>query len=114
MALYTQAERQRRWRKKHPDKTRAWGRLSVLKSRLRKLGRTIEDYNRAVQDLNGVCPGCLQPNTHKLGWMLDHDHITGVFRGLLCGHCNSTLGHAHDDPATLRRLADYLEAPHVS
>ena len=40
---------------------------------------------------------------------LDHDHATGKFRGWLCNGCNSALGHVKDDPAVLRKLADYLE-----
>jgi hypothetical protein len=34
-----------------------------------------------------------------------------MFRGYLCHHCNLVLGHAADDPALLRVLADYLEHP---
>ena len=44
----------------------------------------------------------------------DHDHATGKrigkFRGWLCVGCNSALGYAKDNPETLRRLADYIEA----
>ena len=32
------------------------------------------------------------------------------FRGWLCNDCNLVLGHGRDDPALLRKLADYLEA----
>jgi hypothetical protein len=28
---------------------------------------------------------------------------------LTCGTCNTAIGHAKDDSATLRRMADYLE-----
>jgi hypothetical protein len=41
--------------------------------------------------------------------VFDHDHATGKFRGWLCNHCNLSIGHALDDPALLRRLAEYLE-----
>lgn len=39
----------------------------------------------------------------------DHDHENGEFRGWLCDTCNRVLGLVHDDPITLRKLADYLE-----
>lgn len=47
-------------------------------------------------------------NPHKLA--LDHDHVTMQFRGVLCRACNTALGCANDDPALLRKLADYLES----
>lgn len=40
---------------------------------------------------------------------VDHDHETGLVRGLLCHHCNTLIGHAEDDPAILRDAARYLE-----
>lgn len=40
---------------------------------------------------------------------IDHCHNGGGPRGLLCRHCNLAVGYAHDDPARLRALADYLE-----
>lgn len=114
MALYTQAQRQQRWRAKHPDKAREWGRKGVRILRLRKFGLTLSDYDKMVAALGGICPGCNKPNEHKLGWMVDHSHTTNKFRGLLCGHCNSVLGHAHDSPDTLERLAAYLRARDVA
>jgi hypothetical protein len=48
---------------------------------------------------------------------LDHDHACcsslptcgQCNRGLLCDRCNRGIGFLQDNPATLRRLADYLE-----
>lgn len=40
---------------------------------------------------------------------VDHCHVTGVVRGLLCPRCNHLLGHAREDPAILREAAEYLE-----
>jgi hypothetical protein len=39
----------------------------------------------------------------------DHCHRRGIFRGWLCTHCNVILGHARDNPDTLRKLIAYLE-----
>lgn len=39
---------------------------------------------------------------------LDHDHITGEFRGWLCLNCNHGLGKFKDNPETLLRAAEYL------
>jgi hypothetical protein len=40
---------------------------------------------------------------------LDHNHVTGAFRGWLCLNCNRALGLVRDNPVILRALAAYLE-----
>lgn len=42
-------------------------------------------------------------------WCLDHDHATGLPRGLLCNRCNRTLGHAQDSVERLLALVKYLQ-----
>ena len=45
---------------------------------------------------------------------VDHDHITGKVRGLLCGSCNRALGLIKDNLETLVRLQKYLEKSNVT
>jgi hypothetical protein len=40
---------------------------------------------------------------------VDHCHNSGLVRQGLCNPCNSMLGMARDNPAYLRRGADYVE-----
>lgn len=48
-------------------------------------------------------PGCT--NTTRLH--IDHDHNTGVVRGLLCSGCNTSLGMLKEDIARIEGLAEY-------
>ena len=41
---------------------------------------------------------------------IDHDHLTGKVRGLLCGHCNRILGLAGDSPRIRQAAVRYLQA----
>ena len=54
---------------------------------------------------NGVCAVC------GVGGKLhvDHDHETGLVRGLLCGSCNRALGLLKDNVDSLKMAIDYLE-----
>jgi hypothetical protein len=47
-------------------------------------------------------------STERICW--DHCHRTGVFRGWLCGHCNSGLGFFRDNPVHLQSAIRYLAA----
>jgi len=42
--------------------------------------------------------------------VVDHDHVTGKIRGMLCNHCNRGLGHFRDNPELLEFAAQYLYA----
>jgi|TARA_R110000744_G_scaffold6073_1_gene21379 hypothetical protein len=63
------------------------------------------------------CPICVRDETEAAGcggvsrspWTLDHDHLTGKFRGWLCHSCNRTLGGLKDDFGTLARIKTYLK-----
>lgn len=81
----------------------------------REFGLTAEQYEAMVQGAQGLCAICKKPEStiKKNGTVfelsVDHNHATGATRGLLCRKCNSALGHANDDPALLRAMADYIE-----
>jgi len=92
------AEHQRKYRR---------GRKSKAGRRKREYGLLPEQYDFLLSNQGGVCatPGC--GATEKL--VVDHCHVTGHVRGLLCFKCNVALGNVNDNPARLRALADYIE-----
>jgi hypothetical protein len=73
-------------------------------------GITQEQYDTMFEAQGGVCAICGGKRRYLLA--VDHCHKTGRVRGLLCKLCNGRiLTAAKDDPAILRRAADYLELP---
>jgi hypothetical protein len=75
--------------------------------RLRKYGLTPEQYQRMVDESNGLCIVCkLAP---ARGLYVDHDHRTKKVRGLLCSNCNSGIGFFADDTKQMREAADYVD-----
>lgn len=76
----------------------------------RSFGISLADYNKMFQEQNGLCLGCYRHQSQlEITLNVDHNHETGIVRGLLCQNCNLVLGQAQDNPEILRRLADYLE-----
>lgn len=42
---------------------------------------------------------------------VDHDHHTGLIRGILCWACNAALGKFRDDGERIVKAAEYVQAP---
>lgn len=61
--------------------------------RMRRYGITLEQYEAQFAAQGGVCAICGGAGGGKW-WplVIDHDHETGKFRGLLCDRCNRWLG----------------------
>jgi hypothetical protein len=71
-----------------------------------------EDYERLLRWQNGRCYICRQvPRVRRLA--VDHDHVTGEVRGLLCANdewgCNSTLRRLLNSPEMAARALSYVE-----
>lgn len=95
----------REFRRLHPEK--------MLESNLKRFGLTLEGYNTLLATQNGVCAVCHCPETSTRHpnprLSVDHDHETGIVRGLLCNNCNRSLGLLQDNIETLRSAVAYLE-----
>jgi Recombination endonuclease VII len=81
---------------------------------LRRYGITREDYWDLYRAQGGHCAICLRATGKSKRLTVDHDHKTGLVRGLLCATCNTILGHFRDDPAAGQRIIDYLADPPFS
>jgi hypothetical protein len=75
-----------------------------------RYGMTLAEYEDLFVKQAEVCGICHKPPDNekwrRLG--VDHDHVTGAVRGLLCGNCNRGLGMFMDDPDLLRGAIDWL------
>ena len=60
-----------------------------------------------LAEQDGGCGICGDP-PGKTALHVDHDHETGVVRGLLCFRCNSALGNLRDDPDIITLALVYV------
>lgn len=89
---------------------------SAYKRKLAQYGLTPENYADLQTLQGGACAICNGPerasapdgNPKQLA--VDHCHVSGQVRALLCSSCNRGLGLFQDDPVLLRKAAEYLLA----
>lgn len=78
-----------------------------------KYGITVDDYNKMFTEQKGCCAICgkhqIEDTTSKSFLCVDHNHITGEVRALLCDSCNMGLGKFYDNKETLQKALEYLE-----
>lgn len=78
-------------------------------------GITIDQYQDMLKEQNNLCAVCdnkesiINVKSNKVQKLsVDHDHITGKVRGLLCTACNKGLGLLKDDPDIVLKGYNYL------
>ena len=75
----------------------------------RAYGVTIEWLDEMLIEQGGVCAICKADEPGgKGGFHVDHDHVTGKVRGLLCHDCNVGLGCFRDSEEMVVEAAAYL------
>jgi hypothetical protein len=102
--------RRRKWetdpayREKQRVRSRRWQR----RTRFREIyGISEAEYEAMFARQGGACAICKRTG---LTLCVDHCHLTGEVRALLCIRCNSAIGFCSDDPALLQAAAAYLQA----
>lgn len=110
----------RRYQAMHPErvKTRAAKRKAEdpqtyrdvqRRASLKKLyGLTESAYDDLLRAQAGVCAICRTVCGTGRRLAVDHCHVTGRVRGLLCSNCNQALGKMRDDVELLQRAVHYL------
>ena len=94
-------------RKENPELVAAIERRSKFK---RNYGITIDDYYNMLKAQNNGCSICgvIKPSNRTGFFAVDHCHVSGKVRGLLCSKCNRGLGLFNDSPQRLQAAASYL------
>ena len=108
-------ERAKKWQEENPQRHKRRQReyaeagkkkLSDRKSHLkRKYGLTLEEFDEILESQGGRCAICGRPDADNV----DHDHVTGLVRGILCWDCNIALGKFADDIDRFVAAAAYLD-----
>jgi hypothetical protein len=112
------AAKSKAWREANPERAKANRRRSYLENkaenktysttykRKQKYGVDDAEYQRLLAKQNKLCAICAKTCTRQLA--VDHDHVTGRVRGLLCNSCNRGLGYFKDSQVLLGNARDYL------
>ncbi len=108
----------RAWEKRHSEAAREITQRNYRRHRNRKLDSAWErslkrlygidaaDYAALLKKQEGKCAICkaAKNNKGKQRFDVDHDHKTGIVRGLLCSRCNRKLGFLDDNAFVVSAL----------
>jgi len=99
-------DKQSKWREDNKERIALNDRKRILK---KKYNITMEEYNKMFADQNGCCKICGDHYSSLAhGLVVDHCHITGNVRSLLCGRCNTAIGLFKEDVETIKNAIEYL------
>lgn len=93
----------------------AWNRRNRDARRAAKLklryGLTADEFQRLLVGQAGKCAICetSEPGGRYSSFCVDHNHVTGEVRGLLCSSCNMGLGIFNDDLNLVVKVVCYLQ-----
>jgi hypothetical protein len=73
----------------------------------REFNITIAQYDEMLKNQDGHCAICGN-GRGKRRLAVDHNHVTGEVRGLLCSNCNVGIGSFKENKETLKRAIGYL------
>ncbi len=75
-----------------------------------RYGISLEEYNEMFNEQDGKCAICgIHQSLLSQSLSVDHNHITGDVRALLCNDCNLLIGHCFERIETLKKAIKYLK-----
>lgn len=75
----------------------------------KRYGITAEQADALLASANYCCQLCGSPaEEFPRGLCIDHDHVTGSVRGVLCPSCNVGVAHFAEDTGVLQAAIEYL------
>lgn len=84
----------------------------VLARITRVYGLTAEEVRAVWEHQQGRCAICKKRFTNRTRVAaVDHDHGSGLVRGLLCRPCNWAIGERHDDLDWFEAVVKFLRTP---
>lgn len=73
-------------------------------------GIDLTTYNKISESQGHICAICgKKERMRNRNLHIDHNHKTGIIRGLLCGNCNVGIGNFKEDINVLKSAIIYLE-----
>lgn len=97
------------WRNKNPNQEENYKERARDLRFQREFGITLDIYNEMFLKQRGCCAICTRHQSEfKRRLAIDHCHVSGQVRKLLCHNCNALLGHARDDANILEVAIKYL------
>jgi len=104
------------WQQANPERVRETRRAARPRrraidrdARLRRVfGLSSDDYTAMLADQGGGCALCGRTPPPGRSLHVDHNHETGVVRGLLCFRCNAGIGQFREDKLRLADAIVYL------
>ena len=77
---------------------------STIRNRFKWSGFTEEDYKSRLEEQDNKCAICGSENPNHA----DHDHATGIKRGILCKKCNTGIAYLQENVEVLTKAIDYI------
>lgn len=75
-----------------------------------KYSMSPEEFAELRDAQHDACAICIKKFEKGRIIHVDHDHVSGAVRGLLCRGCNQGIGMLEEDVETLQRAIDYLSS----